>query len=127
MLRGAEDANTHCWVCRGSAKPCFWIATGCKTAAPLTLLLPQRSSTHSLTLLRCGPCKRLRPELVRLSEEHPDSTLFVLVDVDKCKEVSRAQSIACMPTVKAYLQGKCVETLEGATAAAVAALIKKHS
>lgn len=75
---------------------------------------------------RCGPCKRLKPQLVQLSELHVD-TVFVLVDVDACKDVSRANSITCMPTVKAFRDGTCVETLQGATAAAIAQAIKKHS
>lgn len=99
---------------------------GANDATHLSLVLTRTVLSPSVFVCRCGPCKRLKPQLVQLSEEHVD-TVFVLVDVDACKDVSRANSITCMPTVKAFRDGACVETLQGATAASIAQAIKKHA
>ncbi|KAK3233426.1 hypothetical protein CYMTET_56272 [Cymbomonas tetramitiformis] len=62
----------------------------------------------------CPPCKKLAPGYAKLSEEFLEP-LFLKVDVDQSKDVSKSCGIKCMPTVLAYSDGKVVEKLEGAT------------
>mmetsp|Transcript_30256 Transcript_30256/g.58162 ORF Transcript_30256/g.58162 Transcript_30256/m.58162 type:complete len:171 (-) Transcript_30256:225-737(-) len=73
----------------------------------------------------CGPCKRLAPIFAELSEKHTE-TIFLKVDVDKAKDISRSEKISCMPTIKAYKLGQCIETIQGPKPEAIAELIQKH-
>ena len=52
--------------------------------------------------------------------------VFLKVDVEKCKELSREQKVTAMPTVKAYKEGVCVQTVQGALYDEIVAMIKNH-
>uniref|UniRef100_A0A7S0RF77 Thioredoxin domain-containing protein n=1 Tax=Pyramimonas obovata TaxID=1411642 RepID=A0A7S0RF77_9CHLO len=73
----------------------------------------------------CGPCRYLAPKFAALSVEYVDE-VFLKVDVDKCQGISREQKVAAMPTIKAYRDGVCVQTVQGALYNEIVAMIKKH-
>ncbi|CAM9342352.1 unnamed protein product [Pylaiella littoralis] len=62
----------------------------------------------------CGPCKRIAPFLVKLSETHKDSVVFVKVDVDENSESAEKYGIEAMPTLKFIKNGEVVGTITGA-------------
>jgi len=73
----------------------------------------------------CGPCKVLKPKFADLSLQYQD-TVFLKVDVDKCKGLSREQKVEAMPTIKTYKNGVCVQTVQGALFDDIVAMIKKN-
>mmetsp|Transcript_39222 Transcript_39222/g.54459 ORF Transcript_39222/g.54459 Transcript_39222/m.54459 type:complete len:168 (-) Transcript_39222:98-601(-) len=77
------------------------------------------------TAVWCGPCRRLGPQFAKLSEEYTDH-VFLKVDVDGCKEVARMNNIKCMPTIKAFKDGKCVQTIEGGSPDLIVKMISDH-
>lgn len=74
----------------------------------------------------CGPCKAIAPEFARLSEKYPN-VIFIKVDVDKCKDVARAQSISAMPTFKFFKNGTLYYMFRGASAKQLEDGIKTYS
>lgn len=58
----------------------------------------------------CGPCKRIKPILEKLSKEY-DNVFFCAVDVDENKELMETYKISCMPTFLFFKGGKLVSDL----------------
>lgn len=52
----------------------------------------------------CGPCKRIAPELEKLSKSYPDVT-FIKVNVDTLQELSQKYAVASLPTFMVFKQG----------------------
>ena len=73
----------------------------------------------------CGPCVRFAPTFEGMDKELAEVTFYKL-DVDKVSEVTEQQGISCMPTFKAYKNGECVGTIEGASEAKLRDLITSH-
>ena len=47
----------------------------------------------------CGPCKKLKPELTRLSQDGKYSNvIFYKVDIDECEEIANKLKITSVPT-----------------------------
>ena len=63
----------------------------------------------------CGPCRALAPFFETLSEQHKESIVFCKVDVDEAAEVAESESVTCMPTIKAFHNGKLIDTVMGAS------------
>jgi thioredoxin 1 len=74
----------------------------------------------------CGPCRAIAPEFERLSEANPD-VIFIKVDVDRCRDVARAQNISAMPTFKFFKHGKRYHTFQGASIRKLEDAIAKYS
>jgi thioredoxin 1 len=75
----------------------------------------------------CGPCKRIAPELEKLSNSEEFKTVkFLKVDVDEQSEVAQAQNIEAMPTFKFFREGKKgEEDVVGADLDDIKAKVKK--
>jgi thioredoxin 1 len=61
----------------------------------------------------CGPCQRVAPIFVQMSEKYGD-VVFVKVDVDDAAEVAEAYGVNCMPTFIFLKNGSVVHKIEGA-------------
>ena len=72
----------------------------------------------------CGPCVRIAPFLEGLASSHGDIA-FVKVDVDKNTETSTFASIKAMPTFIAYLHGKELDRIQGASEEKLTDLVKR--
>jgi thioredoxin 1 len=47
----------------------------------------------------CGPCKKLKPELITLSrDEKYSNVVFYKVDIDECEEIANKLKITSVPT-----------------------------
>eukprot|EP00904_Undaria_pinnatifida_P003573 jgi/Undpi1/13216/HiC_scaffold_8.g02878.m1 len=74
----------------------------------------------------CGPCKRVAPFLVKLSEAMADSVVFLKVDVDEHSEASEKYEIEAMPTFKFIKNGVVLDTITGADEASIEAAANQH-
>jgi thioredoxin len=74
----------------------------------------------------CGPCKAIAPEFARLANKYPN-VIFIKVDVDKCKDVARAQSISAMPTFKFFKNQSLFHMFQGASVKLLEDGIKTYS
>ena len=72
----------------------------------------------------CGPCKKIGPQFLEMSEQFDAE--FVKVDVDENEETTTACNITNMPTFQFYKGGKKVDELCGADAAKLRQLVEKH-
>nr|ART33389.1 thioredoxin-like protein [Mimachlamys nobilis] len=74
----------------------------------------------------CGPCKKIAPEIEKMSTgEHSDVT-FVKVNVDENEETAAVCQVSAMPTFLFYKGGIKVDNLVGANEEKLQALIKKN-
>eukprot|EP00164_Ancoracysta_twista_P000024 GFYU01000032.1.p2 GENE.GFYU01000032.1~~GFYU01000032.1.p2 ORF type:complete len:110 (+),score=41.69 GFYU01000032.1:48-377(+) len=88
---------------------------------------PEAKVIIDFTASWCGPCKKIGPRFVALSEENP-TAFFLKVDVDECEEVAAAAGISAMPTFKVFKAKKEVENgnFTGASDDGLTALVKAH-
>ncbi|XP_045920356.1 thioredoxin-like [Micropterus dolomieu] len=71
----------------------------------------------------CGPCRQIGPEFEDESQKPENANvIFLKVDVDEAKDVSRSCKIRCMPTFQFYKNGVKVDEFSGADKAT---LVKK--
>lgn len=63
---------------------------------------------------RAGPCMMLMPRLVRLAQEFGGRFLLVLLNTDELGRLAREHGVMSIPTVKAFRNGRAVDTLHGA-------------
>jgi len=61
----------------------------------------------------CGPCKMLAPIFAELSTEMEGKVKFIKVDVDQCPDISMQYSVASIPTIIVFKDGKNVNTTVG--------------
>ncbi len=61
----------------------------------------------------CGPCKRIAPVYVELSQKFPSIT-FLKCDVDEAEQVSGLYKVESLPTFVFLNNGKEVKRIEGA-------------
>lgn len=61
----------------------------------------------------CGPCKRVAPVFVELSEKFPD-IVFLKVNVDDSEEIATAFEITALPTFVFINKGNIYKKIEGA-------------
>lgn len=70
----------------------------------------------------CGPCKRIAPVYVELSEKYPKISFFK-VDVDQAQALSEEFSIESLPTFVIIHNGNIMKRIEGADLKALIAVI----
>jgi len=73
----------------------------------------------------CGPCQRISPAFVSMSQELPD-VIFVKVDMDANGETGRACGVSTMPTYQFYRSGGKVAEFSGANEARIRSTIDEH-
>ncbi|KAL5272692.1 hypothetical protein ACHWQZ_G000771 [Mnemiopsis leidyi] len=73
----------------------------------------------------CGPCVRIAPTFSQLAAKHKDS-VFLKVDVDKCKDTAELQGISAMPTFHVYKSSTKLDELRGADPVALERMVEKH-
>lgn len=61
----------------------------------------------------CGPCKRVAPVFVELSEKYQD-IVFLKVDVDEAEKIASAFNISALPTFVFINNGNIYKRIEGA-------------
>ena len=59
----------------------------------------------------CGPCKRLTPVLVDLSNKYKDKVSVYKVNVDEAEDLCQFHNISCMPTVVFLVNNKVVDEM----------------
>ena len=62
----------------------------------------------------CGPCKKLSPTLVEVSEELGEQVNIVKVDVDESEDLAMNYGIRSVPTVLFFKNGQQVDKFVGA-------------
>jgi thioredoxin 1 len=65
---------------------------------------------------RCGPCKMLAPYLEQMETQLNGAATFYKVDVDSEQQLSMAQGITAMPTIKVFKDGVEFRMIRGADA-----------
>ncbi|GAP11560.1 thioredoxin [Bellilinea caldifistulae] len=61
----------------------------------------------------CGPCKRLEPELARLSQEWGDRLEILSVDVDEASDLAMQFMVLSVPTLILFQNGEAVKRMSG--------------
>ena len=61
----------------------------------------------------CGPCKRVAPVFVELSEKFPE-IVFLKVNVDDSEDIASAFEITALPTFLFLNKGNIYKKIEGA-------------
>eukprot|EP00308_Calcidiscus_leptoporus_P008267 CAMPEP_0119362584 /NCGR_PEP_ID=MMETSP1334-20130426/9598_1 /TAXON_ID=127549 /ORGANISM="Calcidiscus leptoporus, Strain RCC1130" /LENGTH=848 /DNA_ID=CAMNT_0007377811 /DNA_START=11 /DNA_END=2557 /DNA_ORIENTATION=- len=74
----------------------------------------------------CGPCRRIAPAVEALSREFKH-VVFVKVDVDRNQEIASRCGVSSMPTFKAFVDGREVGQMRGASAPALRAFVLQHA
>ena len=73
----------------------------------------------------CGPCQRIGPVFVTLSEAYTDA-VFIKVDVDENEETAQEYDVTAMPTFAFIKSGKKIDTVVGASEEKLKAAIEKN-
>lgn len=73
----------------------------------------------------CSPCKIIAPEIVKLSEAHPNAS-FYKIDVDEHPEIAAELEVRAMPTFIFFKDGKRIDQVVGANKSAIEALVVEH-
>lgn len=73
----------------------------------------------------CGPCNRIYPFYEGLSNKYED-VLFLKVDIEKAKELSKAQKIQCLPTFHFYKNNELIDTIVGANKESIEGVIENN-
>ena len=76
----------------------------------------------------CGPCKRLKPELIYIDDTFDSKMLsFVTVDVDVSSDLAVKYNVSSLPTLVLVKDGTVVETHKGVIPRdKITQLINKH-
>lgn len=73
----------------------------------------------------CGPCNIIYPFYEGLSNKY-EEVLFLKVDVEEAKELSKSQKIKCIPTFHFYKNNELIDTIEGANKESIEGVIEKN-
>jgi thioredoxin len=61
----------------------------------------------------CDPCRRARPILDEIADEHGDEVRFLRMDVDENPVTPSAYGLTAIPTISVYVDGEAVRTVVG--------------
>jgi len=61
----------------------------------------------------CQPCKMLANTIDEVASDYDGKVTVAKVDIEACKEATKAYSISALPTVVIFKDGKIVETIVG--------------
>ena len=61
----------------------------------------------------CGRCVMIKPVFEELSHQYSEKAIFLMADVDKCKELSLQFMISATPTFIALKNGKQMGIMKG--------------
>lgn len=73
----------------------------------------------------CAPCKKIAPEIVKLSNTYPDARFYKL-DVDEVPDVAQELGVRAMPTFMVFKGGEKVDEVVGAHIQSVEGAVVKH-
>jgi len=74
----------------------------------------------------CGPCKRLEPTFIKLSEKYKGKVTFFRIDLEESKQLASELRIMAIPLMVAYKNGKEADRLTGLQPASkIETLVKK--
>ena len=63
----------------------------------------------------CGPCKKLKPELTKLSQDDKyTKVIFYKVDIDECDEIANKLKITSVPTTLIVKNDNIIARISGA-------------
>ncbi|CAH8866779.1 unnamed protein product [Trichobilharzia szidati] len=76
----------------------------------------------------CGPCRFIAPHFEALSAEYqPKNFVFLKVNTEHCRELSRQEGISALPTFKLYQDERCVRTIVGSNLSKLRAVLDEFS
>lgn len=61
----------------------------------------------------CGPCHMFAPVLAEAAREYQGAFLLARVDYDQSSGLIKQYAIECVPTIKLFRNGECVDGFEG--------------
>ena len=62
----------------------------------------------------CGPCKKILPTVLELSNEHKEKMIFTKIDIDDYGDLQEECKVECLPTFLIYdKNGVQVDKIEG--------------
>ena len=73
----------------------------------------------------CGPCKTISPFVEQLSQKYT-TVKFIKVDVDRNPDAAQQANVEAMPTFAFYVNGKLVDSFQGADKNGLEQRVKKH-
>jgi len=74
----------------------------------------------------CGPCKKLEPTFIKLSEKYKGKVTFFRIDLEESKQLASELGITAIPLMVAYKNGKETDRLTGLQPASkIEGLVKK--
>ncbi|KAI5824461.1 thioredoxin-domain-containing protein [Schizophyllum commune Tattone D] len=74
----------------------------------------------------CGPCKAIAPIYAQLAAQY-HRAVFLRADVDKNRPIAAKYNVTAMPTFYAIVDGERADTLRGADARGLAAMVAKYA
>lgn len=98
------------------------------------ILLNENQSVHDKPFVLvdfyadwCGPCRRIAPQLEKLSGTYGDKVLFLKVNIEECQESADSCKVHALPTFMFFESGRLssdYQQIVGANIAAVEERLK---
>ena len=83
------------------------------------LILHEKNTSNRLIVLDCyadwcGPCKRIAPEVDKLSERHGGRVIVLKADIEECDDIAEHFKVQSLPTFLFFRHGSLLDKIEGA-------------
>jgi thioredoxin 1 len=83
------------------------------------LILSEKNATNRLIVLDCyadwcGPCKRIAPEIDRLSAKYNGQIMVLKADIEECDDIAESFRVQSLPTLLFFRHGTFLDKIEGA-------------